>query len=91
MRIDGGTFENSIVSNSKDVKIDIRGGYFDKYVRITAKDENACSMEITGGEFFAKITNTGKTGFIKGGKFYYERMPAEEYINASYYKVEDTI
>lgn len=91
LTINNGIFKNSIVCYNSDVRILIYGGFFDKNVNISAKGENACHMEISGGEFFANITNTGKTGFITGGTFSSGKVPVEQYIHPSYHKVEDSI
>ena len=84
MRIHGSTFENSIVVYNPEARLLIDGGNFGRLANISAKGESACSMELNGGEFLGKITNTGKTAFIKGGKFHFQRTPADQYIHPEY-------
>ncbi|HCI74175.1 MAG TPA: hypothetical protein DHV42_06515, partial [Lachnospiraceae bacterium] len=60
------TSSESIACNA--LHIDNAGGELEPpRGSLRAKGKNACNMTISGGKFFGKVTNTGKTGFITGG------------------------
>ena len=91
MDVHRGNFFHSVVVNNPGARIAIQGGEFEPRAGISAKGKNACSLTISGGLFFGKVTNTGKRRFITGGTFHYSLKPAAKYIHPDYCLVKTTV
>ena len=90
--IGNGHFHNPIVILNSRARVVIEGGELEPpRGSLRAKGKNACNMTISGGNFFGKVTNTGKTGFITGGTFYHVYKTAAKYIHPDYHLVKTTM